>query len=33
MISSDAYMGMFLPRDIPDRILNFMNGKIDLPFV
>ncbi len=26
-------MGMFLPGDIADRILDFMNGKIDLPFV
>lgn len=33
MISSDAYMGMFLPGDIADRILDFMDGKIDLPFV
>lgn len=26
-------MGMFLPGDIADRILDFMDGKIDLPFV
>ena len=26
-------MGVFLPRDLPGRILEFMNSKVDLPIV
>ncbi len=33
MIISDSYMGIFLPPDIPDKILGFMNCKLDLPIV
>jgi hypothetical protein len=33
MIVSDSYMGMFLPHDISARILQFIDRKIDFPFV
>jgi len=32
MIISDSYMGIFIPRDFPNRVLNFINGKSNLPF-
>jgi len=33
MIISDSYMGVFLPSDLPGRILEFINSKVDLPIV
>ena len=32
MIISDSYMGIFIPRDFSYRVLNFINGKTNLPF-
>jgi hypothetical protein len=32
LIISDSYMGIFLPRDFSNRVLNFINGKSNLPF-
>lgn len=32
LIISDSYMGIFLPRDFSNRVLNFINGKRNLPF-
>jgi hypothetical protein len=33
MIISDSYMGMFLPENIPARILQFIDKKIEFPFL
>lgn len=33
MIVSDSYMGMFLPDDVSARILQFIDTKIDFPFI
>jgi hypothetical protein len=33
MIVSDSYMGMFLPDDISARILQFIDRKIEFPFI
>lgn len=32
LIISDSYMGIFIPRDFSDSVLNFINGKSNLPF-
>jgi hypothetical protein len=32
LIISDSYMGIFIPRDFSNRVLNFINGKSNLPF-
>ena len=32
LIISDSYMGIFIPRDFSNRVLNFINGKTNLPF-
>jgi hypothetical protein len=32
LIISDSYMGIFIPRDFSNRVLNFINGKNNLPF-
>jgi hypothetical protein len=32
LIISDSYMGIFIPRDFSYRVLNFINGKSNLPF-
>ena len=32
LIISDSYMGIFIPRDFSSRVLNFINGKSNLPF-
>lgn len=32
LIISDSYMGIFIPRDFSNRVLNFVNGKSNLPF-
>ncbi len=32
MIISDSYMGIFIPPDFSNRVLNFINGKTNLPF-
>lgn len=32
LIISDSYMGIFIPRDFSNRVLDFLNGKINLPF-
>ncbi|HET6588703.1 MAG TPA: hypothetical protein VFG45_00900 [Candidatus Nitrosocosmicus sp.] len=32
-ITSDSYMGFFLPVDISERILEFLNGSLQFPFV
>ena len=32
LIISDSYMGIFIPRDYSNRVLNFINGKSNLPF-
>jgi hypothetical protein len=33
LIISDSYMGIFIPRDFSNRVLNFINGKSNLPFI
>jgi hypothetical protein len=33
MIVSDSYMGMFLPDDVSARILQFIDRKIEFPFI
>ena len=33
VVSSDSYMGMFLPDDISNRISMFIDSKIDFPFL
>ena len=33
MIVSDSYMGMFLPDDVSGRILQFIDRKIEFPFI
>lgn len=33
MIISDSYMGIFIPNDFSYRVLNFINGKTNLPFI
>lgn len=30
---NDSFMGLFMPRDIQSRILQFMDGKLTFPFV
>lgn len=32
LIISDSYMGIFIPRDFSNRVLDFINGKTNLPF-
>jgi len=32
-ILSDSYMGIFLPQEIPSRIMQFMSSKIEFPFI
>jgi hypothetical protein len=32
LIISDSYMGIFIPRDFSNRVLNFINVKTNLPF-
>lgn len=32
LIISDSYMGIFIPRDFSNRVLDFLNGKTNLPF-
>ena len=32
LIISDSYMGIFIPRDFSNSVLNFINGKSNLPF-
>ena len=32
LITSDSYMGIFIPRDFSNRVLDFLNGKTNLPF-
>ncbi|MGE5822085.1 MAG: hypothetical protein ACM31M_05825 [Nitrososphaerota archaeon] len=32
LIISDSYMGIFMPRDFSNRVLDFLNGKTNLPF-
>jgi hypothetical protein len=32
LIISDSYMGIFIPRDFSNRVLNFINDKSNLPF-
>ena len=33
VVTADSHMGMFLPSDISYRILDFMDGKIEFPFI
>ena len=33
ILSNDSYMGIFLPRDVQGRILQFMDGKLTFPFI
>ena len=33
MIISDSYMGIFIPIDFSYRVLNFINGKTNLPLI
>lgn len=33
VVTADSHMGMFLPSDISCRILDFMDGKIEFPFI
>jgi hypothetical protein len=33
ILANDSYMGMFMPRDIQNRILQFMGGKLTFPFI
>lgn len=32
-VVSDSYMGFFIPSDIYERLLDFLNGNLDFPFV
>ena len=32
LIISDSYMGIFIPRDFSNSVLDFINGKTNLPF-
>jgi len=33
ILANDSYMGIFMPRDIQNRILQFMDGKLTFPFI
>lgn len=33
ILANDSYMGIFMPRDIQNRILQFMDGKLMFPFI
>ena len=33
ILANDSYMGIFMPRDIRNRILQFMDGKLMFPFI
>lgn len=33
VLANDSFMGIFLPRDIQSRILQFIDGKLTFPFV
>lgn len=33
VLANDSYMGIFMPRDIQNRILQFMDGKLTFPFI
>jgi hypothetical protein len=33
ILTNDSYMGIFMPRDIQNRILQFMDGKLTFPFI
>lgn len=33
ILVNDSYMGIFMPRDIQNRILQFMDGKLTFPFI
>jgi hypothetical protein len=33
ILANDSYMGIFMPRDIQHRILQFMDGKLMFPFI
>jgi len=33
ILANDSYMGIFMPRDIQNRILQFMYGKLTFPFI
>jgi hypothetical protein len=33
ILANDSYMGIFMPRDIQNRILQFIDGKLTFPFI
>jgi hypothetical protein len=33
ILANDSYMGIFMPTDIHNRILQFMDGKLTFPFI
>jgi hypothetical protein len=33
ILANDSYMGIFMPSDIQNRILKFMDGKLKFPFI
>jgi hypothetical protein len=33
ILANDSYMGIFMPRDIQNRILQFMDGNLTFPFI
>lgn len=33
ILANDSYMGIFMPHDIQNRILQFMDGKLTFPFI
>jgi hypothetical protein len=33
ILANDSYMGIFIPRDIQKRILQFMDGKLTFPYI
>ena len=32
-VVADSYMGMFLPKDLPEKLVNFISGDLDFPLL